>query len=67
VLDLDARPGGRARIRAVPPRDAGRGPVDFDVLVRLDTDREVAYHHHGGILPYVLRGLLSDRGGDRGG
>jgi aconitate hydratase len=67
VLDLDARPGGQARIRAVPPRDAGRGPVDFDVLVRLDTDREVAYHHHGGILPYVLRGLLSDRGGDRGG
>ncbi|HEX5993613.1 MAG TPA: aconitate hydratase AcnA, partial [Jiangellales bacterium] len=27
----------------------------FDVTVRLDTAREVAYYRHGGIMPFVLR------------
>jgi len=26
--------------------------------VRIDTPAEAAYYRHGGILPYVLRGLL---------
>jgi aconitate hydratase len=26
--------------------------------LRIDTPIEVAYYRHGGILPYVLRGLL---------
>lgn len=31
----------------------------FTAHVRLDTERERAYYRHGGILPYVLRGLVS--------
>ncbi len=30
----------------------------FDALVRIDTPNEFAYYEHGGILQYVLRGLL---------
>lgn len=32
--------------------------VEFDVTVRLDTEVELAYFKHGGILPYVLRKIL---------
>ena len=28
--------------------------------LRVDTPVEVDYLHHGGILPYVLRGLLAE-------
>jgi aconitate hydratase len=34
-------------------------PFTFDALVRIDTPNEFAYYEHGGILHYVLRGLLS--------
>jgi aconitate hydratase len=34
--------------------------TEFDVIVRLDTPREREYLRHGGILPFVLRRLLSD-------
>jgi aconitate hydratase len=30
----------------------------LDLLCRIDTLDEVEYYRHGGILPYVLRGLL---------
>jgi aconitate hydratase len=33
--------------------------VEFRARVRLDTPREREYLQHGGILPYVLRRLLS--------
>jgi aconitate hydratase len=33
----------------------------FSATVRIDTPQEVKYYEHGGILPYVLRQLLSDR------
>ena len=32
----------------------------FRVRVRIDTPDELAYYRHGGILDYVLRGLLGD-------
>jgi aconitate hydratase len=32
----------------------------FIVTVRIDTPQEIRYYQHGGILPYVLRQLLSD-------
>ena len=32
----------------------------FNVLVRVDTPKEVSYYRHGGILQYVLRGLLNE-------
>jgi aconitate hydratase len=42
----------------------GRRPdgseFSFDVVCRIDTPIEVEYYRHGGILPYVLRLLLSE-------
>jgi aconitate hydratase len=32
---------------------------EIPVILRIDTPIEVDYYHHGGILPYVLRQLLS--------
>jgi len=29
------------------------------MLLRIDTETEVDYYQHGGILPYVLRDLLA--------
>ncbi|MBI2797069.1 MAG: aconitate hydratase AcnA [Gemmatimonadetes bacterium] len=37
-------------------------PKSFQVLVRIDTPEELQYYRHGGILPYVLRGLVGGRG-----
>jgi aconitate hydratase len=35
------------------------GDVGFDAVVRIDTPGEADYYRNGGILPYVLRSLLS--------
>jgi aconitate hydratase len=32
---------------------------EFTVTVRIDTPKEQRYFHHGGILQFVLRELLS--------
>jgi aconitate hydratase len=37
---------------------AGRTPVEFDALVRIDTPGEADYYRNGGILQYVLRSLV---------
>jgi aconitate hydratase len=34
------------------------GDVEFDAVVRIDTPGEANYYRNGGIMPYVLRGLL---------
>ncbi len=34
-------------------------PVELQARVRIDTPREADYYRHGGILQYVLRGLLA--------
>jgi aconitate hydratase len=41
---------------------AAGAPVRFPAMVRIDTPQEIRYYLHGGILPYVLRQLLDDRG-----
>ena len=33
--------------------------LSFSATIRIDTPQEVLYYQHGGILPYVLRQLLS--------
>jgi aconitate hydratase len=38
--------------------------IRFPATVRIDTPQEIRYYQHGGILPYVLRQLLTDEGGD---
>jgi len=35
------------------------GETEFGVVVRIDTPKEQRYYRHGGILQYVLRGLLA--------
>jgi aconitate hydratase len=37
----------------------GAGQVRFSVSVRIDTPQEIRYYENGGILPYVLRQLLT--------
>jgi len=37
---------------------ADGGTVNFETVSRLNTDVDVAYFEHGGILPYVLRKLI---------
>jgi aconitate hydratase len=57
----DAMRGGGAPPREVSVRAArdGAEPVSFSARVRIDTPREADYFRHGGILQYVLRGLLA--------
>jgi aconitate hydratase len=45
-------------VRARAERD-GAEPIEFQARVRIDTPREAEYFRHGGILQYVLRGLLA--------
>ncbi|XP_072955826.1 aconitate hydratase, cytoplasmic [Typha angustifolia] len=33
----------------------------FTCIVRFDTEVELAYYNHGGILPYVIRNLINDK------
>ena len=43
--------------------DRAGGPTSrFTALARIDTPQEIRYYEHGGILPYVLRQLLTDGG-----
>jgi aconitate hydratase len=57
------QPPQQVTVRAARAGSAGDGdgpaPVEFEALVRIDTPREAEYFRHGGILQYVLRGLLA--------
>jgi aconitate hydratase len=57
-------------VRGLAAATTGRGAAtvtvtadgrEFSALVRLDTHREAEYYRHGGIMRYVLRGLLAER------
>ena len=48
---------GNLKVRDVITVTTSNGK-HFDVIARLDTDIEVEYFKHGGILPYVLRTLM---------
>ncbi|HSN90615.1 MAG TPA: aconitate hydratase AcnA, partial [Anaeromyxobacteraceae bacterium] len=61
TLDLagigpEPRPRQRARLLL---RRAGGATEEVEVTVRVDTPIEVQYWRHGGILPYVLRQILT--------
>jgi aconitate hydratase len=38
---------------------AGGKAAEIQVLCRIDTEEELGYYRHGGILPFVLRNLAS--------
>jgi aconitate hydratase len=48
------------KVVAVPSENspAGRAPIEFDAVVRIDTPGEADYYRNGGILQYVLRSLV---------
>jgi aconitate hydratase len=48
-------PGKRLTVRATT--DAGK-TIEFTATARVDTPDDVEYYRHGGLLPFVLRGLL---------
>jgi aconitate hydratase len=48
----------RCNIRVKATRKDG-SVIEFDTLCRLDTDIEIEYFKHGGILDFVLRKLMS--------
>jgi aconitate hydratase len=43
----------------VTATDANGAIKRFEVVVRIDTPQEVEYYRNGGILPYVLRQVMS--------
>lgn len=58
-------------ISGLEPLNSGHVPAtvrvladgrEFTARVRLDTPREADYFRHGGVMPYVLRGLLAHPG-----
>jgi aconitate hydratase len=44
----------------ITARKADGSEVTFQAIARLDTDIDVEYMIHGGILPYVLRKLIKE-------
>jgi aconitate hydratase len=63
IIDVEGlaeglQPGGRLRVKVRHDGD-GNGDFDFPVLVRLDSPIDLEYYRHGGILPRVLRLMLS--------
>jgi aconitate hydratase len=57
IQDIDnMTPRKTIPIRAVKPDGK---EIAFKTTARLDTDVDVAYFQHGGILPYVLRKLMT--------
>jgi aconitate hydratase len=54
-------PRKTVQIKAV--KEDGR-EINFEAIARLDTDVDVDYFHNGGILPYVLRRILSESESD---
>ncbi len=53
----DMRPGKEVSVRAVKENGS---EIAFTCRARLDTEVEVEYFLHGGILPYVLRKMSAD-------
>ncbi|MCO6497218.1 MAG: aconitate hydratase AcnA [Chitinophagaceae bacterium] len=47
------------KVHVTAKREDG-SEVKFDVIARVDSDIEVAYYQHGGILQYVLRQFLKE-------
>ena len=54
-LSDDIQPGQEVTVSA---QRADGSAVSFTAIARLDTPIEIEYYRHGGILQYVLRGLL---------
>ena len=49
----EIRPGAEITVKVT-----GGSISEFKVLLRFDTETEVNYYKHGGVLPYVVREAL---------
>jgi len=58
-LAADLKPGKRVRVKATT---AEGKETAFEAVARVDTPDDVEYYRHGGLMPYVLRGLLAAGG-----
>ena len=56
AIETNFRDGKHLMVRAT---DDNGMVKKFEVVARIDTPQEVQYYRHGGILLYVLRGLLN--------
>jgi aconitate hydratase len=56
AMSGDGSPPAEVAVSALRPDGAS---IEFAARVRIDTPREADYFRHGGILQYVLRGLLA--------
>ncbi|MBW3600286.1 MAG: aconitate hydratase, partial [Planctomycetes bacterium] len=56
-LDDNLKPHSKATVKAIA---ADGKETEFQAKVRIDTQVELDYYRHGGILPAVLRKLLND-------
>ena len=62
VFDVELPEGGarpEQRIRVCARAEGGRERA-FDVLSRVDSEAEVEYLRHGGLLPLLARRMLGD-------
>ncbi len=57
-MNNEIKPRSALTVRA---RAADGSEKTFKVVSRIDTPEEMSYYRHGGILPYVLRQLVSGR------
>jgi aconitate hydratase len=46
-------------VEVIAQKETG-GAIEFDTTVRLDSNIEIDYYRHGGILQYVLRSFLNE-------
>ncbi|MEQ8639184.1 MAG: aconitate hydratase AcnA [Alphaproteobacteria bacterium] len=58
ITEAELRPGSKVALRILR---ANGYHVHVNCLCRIDTPTELEYFRHGGILPYVLRGLAGLR------
>ena len=57
-LDASLKPRATLSVKATGRDGTAK---EFKVLARIDTPEEMNYYKNGGILPYVLRQLVSGR------
>ena len=55
-LSEDMKPKSALTVRATGDDASVK---EFQVVLRIDTPEEMSYYRHGGILPYVLRQLVT--------
>ena len=55
-ISEDLFPGKKINVTAI---SSDKNTISFEVIAGLDTNIEVDYYQHGGILPYIIRKLIS--------